>query len=550
MNYCYVPRCKVVIALSSYLRMFVVSLIASLFIYDACPIFANDATSSGLPENPYALDSRYTCGPNCAAFCLNLLRRNVEYSQVLEQCRPDIDGVSLQQVSETLREFGLNTSPFEASDCSLLQHLPAPLILHTKKGFEDQHFIVLLGYNADSDKCYVFSPPNFLGEISHNNLCEMFTGIGLVVSDLEIPPIEDIASNLSAEISLIDFLPTTFLMLTCILLLRRNQRDISDETGRDRTFKIIVVVLICNFGGCAKENFSDERNFIDLGTHYNGDQIEKEYEIRNGSREPFKIVGIDCSCSCQQVQYDKNRELQPGENDSFKVSFTVPENRHEDLLYQCVVRTTSKDKTYSSIPYTYRVKVQPFVTIVPSQVVFGEIAYGARVKRTVRITPNKVEHMEQIMQCIRSAKQGGVVTIERLVQKDSYILLTLSPSRTALPGAFTDDINLNVGEKFRAVLPISGVIKSDIEAIPRVARVRGKEGSVFHVELVSSGSQKFKVKNIESTLPITSSSKLDQGNRVRFTHSITRDIEEKSGEVVYSIDNSQQQVVRVPVHLY
>jgi ABC-type bacteriocin/lantibiotic exporter with double-glycine peptidase domain len=139
--------------------------------------------------SPYWLDDVRNCGPRCLAYLDQKFGHRRTFREICALCPPLREGVPIADLARAADALGWGATPFEGSfgDLARLRH---PAILHLKAAKQrdpndaltQNHYVVLLKYDAGTRQYLLYDPPNDVHWVSRGYLKPRFSGLGLLVA--------------------------------------------------------------------------------------------------------------------------------------------------------------------------------------------------------------------------------------------------------------------------------------------------------------------------------------------------------------------------------
>jgi hypothetical protein len=371
-----------------------------------------------------------------------------------------------------VERLGLHAFGFKGAMETLWRlHEPAILQFRAPKG--QSHFVVFLGWSGRDGGWTIFDPPGTILRMKDKQLNDLFTGVGLVVSDKELPSEGAFLVEPSCwwlwtglELSAIGIA----LVASGVWRWRRAARGAS-TTG----FGVTIVALVCLiFGGsCAREGNdrsssdatdSGQMNTIDVGTVIKGAELKARFEVVNRSDAPFRIIRVDRSCLCQTVGADIGRVIGFGER--FYVSVTVPTaGLSGDVTKQFTVVTDSKAVDYAEVPLTLRGRVRVPIAATPSRIVFGKTDGATSVNRFLTVTTDPASLTDGYTGAF--ANNPGLY-IALTSQKPGWLAFEIGFTPLCPAGDLTSELEVRFSDVHfsKLVVPVVGTKTGGLEIIP------------------------------------------------------------------------------------
>ncbi|MEM9365674.1 MAG: DUF1573 domain-containing protein [Planctomycetota bacterium] len=421
-----------------------------------------------LPANPYIADGRRMCGPQCIGFLECFYRGGFDREFLEENCRPGDAGTSLSQLGECLSKLNYSWKGFADAGTEDLATLNETAIVHlnTEKG---DHFMVILGYSDSTDTFLGFSPPRDQREFSRSEIEQTFSGRGIVVSTDEIKSVRSAFGRRSVLVAtLSNPVIGTVLALSCIILVMWSRRKMvapDPPAGHGLAVVFGTAFLIgCSPGEIRVSDSNNNSHFF--GDVLPGAAVEHRFTIPNNTSGPLRIIGVDKSCSCQEVAVSSFEAIAPGSSCSIAIKIDT-HGKEGPVKEQVVVRTDSDDTSLAAFPLTLTAYVSPEVKAVPSQLMFGELEgigpwtrqFHVRLvsERTLDEVPFVSVHGNPFLTVRLSDSSPGLLTYEAVVDS------------TIPAGTVGGTITLAFGESDGSALelPIHGKRTSTIRVLPK-----------------------------------------------------------------------------------
>ena len=207
------------------------------------------ATGSITEESPYSFDNIRNCGPRCLAFLEQYAGKSTSYERVVDLCPPTRDGVTMLELTSAAKTLGWRVESFRASFGQLCRlrklailHLKATETVDKADNWTDNHFVVLLGFNASTGKYLVYDPPREIREMDASYLKKRFLGLGLLLCRTEE---EAKANSLTAPWRLWLFAPVGALLAMALCSVVRYSLARLSAGTRPRPFPGVLAASRC-----------------------------------------------------------------------------------------------------------------------------------------------------------------------------------------------------------------------------------------------------------------------------------------------------------------
>lgn len=328
------------------------------------------ASGIPLPDNPYRLDERKRCGPDCVVFVAKYLGEQLELGDVLSACEPGSNGTSLHSLNLALEQFGFYTIPFKGLSESDLFDLQSPAIVHLTGEAGQGHFMVILGGDRDQGTLRGFSPPRTYGSFSASELGNQITGLGIAVSNT---PSTDLVEQFDPPAYAERLLGSGWITLSLGILALSLVFKAGNDSRKSSAAALNVMLAGACFSplaGCGWQQDPEGSREIDFGRVPQGEFVEHVFSVRNDTSESFDIVDIKRGCSCQSVTVTPGRTIAAG--DAAQISVRFGTDGHEGPLKQRVrLLTNSKAQDYGEIGLSVQCFVDVGVRAIPSQILLA-----------------------------------------------------------------------------------------------------------------------------------------------------------------------------------
>ncbi len=115
------------------------------------------------------------CGPTCLAMILKHYGYHNITRSIVQLCETNLDGTSLQEISQVAESFGFKTEAYELDDDKYLHEITLPCIAH----YEGYHFVVI--YKVDKNNVWVADPAFGKVKYTKSEFKKHWNGIVLLI---------------------------------------------------------------------------------------------------------------------------------------------------------------------------------------------------------------------------------------------------------------------------------------------------------------------------------------------------------------------------------
>jgi hypothetical protein len=233
-----------------------------------------------------------------------------------------------------------------------------------------------VGWLSKYNAFQVYDPPGKLKELTEAELGVAMDRTVLVVSNMPLPPLEDLAA-FGFSWHFYAGLEVVCISLACFLITLSRRRTLIKEGALSAVLFGLLLQTGCSHGvemppRAANASASGDMYTIDLGEIQKGTEMTATFKRKNKTASPFRIRSVERSCQCQDVSFDGENFVAVG--DESCVSVLVPTDRFSGPVKQQMIVHASTDWGAAiQIVLELKANVISRVRSVPAELMFGTI---------------------------------------------------------------------------------------------------------------------------------------------------------------------------------
>lgn len=290
----------------------------------------------------------------------------------------------------------------------------------------------------------------------------------------------------------------------------------------------------------------------DLGALIAGTAVAHTFKIVNTGTEPFRIISVDKSCSCQEVNFDSEEMIAAGKtgNIAIKIATKGFEGRKRWLF---TVHTSAHDKGQDAIPLSLTADMIAKIKALPSAISFGVMHAGMTI-------PTKKLQISEAHGDVQDKFTGFTVRQDvptiRVIRKEDAppgtVILDVGIAENAPLGDLVATIVLNFTdhEVPSIEIPVAGRIEGIIVTTPRVLTVDSGQTFVPTVKLSAKDGRSFKVlkTDVDGRLLIAATTESESDHLYKITCGV--DVAPGKYTAVFHTDVEDQKVISLPIVIF
>jgi hypothetical protein len=455
--------------------------------------FAGDLS---LPENPYTLDNRRSCGPHCLSFLDVYFGHEERLAEVQKICPAGTFGTTLAQLQQGAEQLGYHTAAFKGVTTDQLKRLRAPALVHLTKGPSEGHFVVVLGWDEEAGRFVVFNPPDFYGPVKPEWFTDKISGLVLAVSADPVPSPEAL---LEPAVPLASWLGGAALAGAVLAALGRRlgwpRRLVMARCAAVAAMALVLPAC----GPAAPATGRPDPLDVDAGQVLAGTLIKHDFLVTNKGPKPFKIVHVSKSCSCLAVRFDKGAVVPPGGTTTVGADFPT-EGREGPFQQRIALLTDSPDPEFATIPMSLRADVLAKIKAIPSQIMFGSVAPEKAARCELKVKVNRPDLLGRFTSA--GVEGNPYLTINRRGESRGLLVFDVELDPQIPPGDIAGQVRLRFddAEVPELLVKVIGRKQGDLKLVPRSVKLsRGAAAPAPALLRVASASQRpFRILGVES----------------------------------------------------
>lgn len=366
-----------------------------------------------IPANPLIFDSYRSCGPMCVAFLDKTFGGTRSYEEIALLCVPGPKGTTLEQLRAALNQLQRGALGFTAAPAEL-HNLRTPAILHLKRGDENEHFLVCLRWNENSDTYSVFDPPITMTDWPAADVEASFTGTGLAVSDQPLTSLDDVFQVPAAKPWRLAFRVGLGMLVAAVAFRAARPWRRAARPRRISPATVAGLLLVSLLAGCGRtpsakvdaaaqkvtaRKVSADGRTVHVGELPQGEPIKTELVVTNSSDRDFKIVHVEKSCGCQTVVLDNDGLVLA--HSAAKVQVEIPTSGAAgELSKTFVIHTDADDERFKRMQYTVEAQVSVALQAIPTELHVGNLLSTAGVVKRFEVQsvwPNLRQKFQKVL---------------------------------------------------------------------------------------------------------------------------------------------------------
>lgn len=466
--------------------------------------------------DPYGLDQDKSCGLRCCVFLDQYLGGNRTFEDALAATHVSSYGTNLEDLAELLKSFGYQVAAKRPSAASL-KTLANPALLAVRMPRGD-HFVVAIKYDPTADSFLIFDPPRKLIWVSYKSLESRYRKYALIVCNGR----NNESSIWTRHLGFVRNSLIASAIIGMLLLLIRKLRGRGNAALKTAPLAVALATAV-SMWGCNRSQMSHapkpeistraaaERE-REVGPIVQGTPLQVEFHVRNKSDLPFDVIDIKKSCTCQTVTLSKSKNILP--NEELCVTVEMNSNASVGPFERSVsLVTTSADPSLRDIRLSMQGEVVTLVRAIPSQLSFGEVEYGSRHRKHLRIegfAPGIVRQLKTVS----SSVEG--LSCEKTVTGELADIEVEACFEHCGAGDFFGQINLEFDHPSVKTLsiPINARVRSRLRAVPSVLLINGRANNwSASVCLQSTDGSDFKLESVQAPTGIVAEWNTDPASR-------------------------------------
>lgn len=183
---------------------------------------------------------------------------------------------------------------------------------------------------------------------------------------------------------------------------------------------LLLLALAAAGSAAAAPRLQIDQTTFDFGTIYQEDRVDHDFTLCNTGDAPLEITKVTSSCGCTAALPPRG-EIAPGASAPLHITFRS--GRMKGTISKTVT-VESNDPAQPKLALTITGTVKQEVEVTPHSVLFGNLALGKTVTRTVTIRPVDVKEF-RILEVRSDHKAVHVDKPEPLKDKQGGYRLTI-----------------------------------------------------------------------------------------------------------------------------
>lgn len=303
------------------------------------------------------------------------------------------------------------------------------------------------------------------------------------------------------------------------------------------------------FAGCQRADPDAPSTAVDLGSLIAGTDIVYTFKVLNPGKEPFRIIAVDKSCSCQDVTFDSDAMIPPGKIGTIAVKIGT-KGFEGKKHWQFTAHTKTQADEREAVPLSLDAEIIARLKVIPSAISFGAIQTGSAV-------PAK-----KLVICEMGADVASKFTGFEIRQGHSAVRVTrrqLSP-----PGTINLDVsvaeNAPVGDLNATLLlrfsdpdiplievPVAGRIEGTLFTTPRLVTFDTSQAFIPTVKLSAKDGRPFKILKADADGPLSITASTEDGSDHLYKISCSESAQPGKYTAVFHTDLEDQKTICLPV---
>lgn len=312
-----------------------------------------------------------------------------------------------------------------------------------------------------------------------------------------------------------------------------------------RAWPCLVLIIT----GCQRADPGAPVTAVNLGSLIAGTDIIQTFKVVNSGKEPFRIIAVDKSCSCQDVTYDSEAMVQPGKIATIAVKIET-KGFEGKKHWQFTAHTKTQADEREAIPLSLDAEIIAKMKVIPSALSFGVIQSGTP------FPAKKVEICEMGSDVVSKfvgfeVRQGhtAVRATRRQLSPPGTVILDVTLANSAPVG----DLNATLLLKFSdpdmplVEVPVAGRIEGTLFTTPRLVTVDNSQAFIPTVKLSAKDGRAFKVLKADADGPLTIIASAEDGSDHLYKISCSESAEPGKYMAIFHTDLEDQKTICLPV---
>lgn len=302
-------------------------------------------------------------------------------------------------------------------------------------------------------------------------------------------------------------------------------------------------------GGCSSKGVTEDIRTIDLGEVPEGPSINVEFIIANHSASSIRLTAVERSCACQVVKFDREREIQTGEQ--ICIAAEVPtvglDGPHS---YHFIAKTTSNEPAYESIPLSVTAQIKPKIKVSPSEINFGKLTSNKFEPRAITVISYDAPLARNLGRVYVKQRLPMIAIEERLdVNQPNMSTYDVRLLKTSVTGDIVASIIFEFEDRDigSITVPVRGRIEGMIVPTPRSLVVRPNYSDSYAVRLRAKKGQVFTITRVEHNDLLGVHSLRNEKFEHKYVIDVAQDCPAGDYTVIFYTDIPDQSTIVLPV---
>lgn len=310
-------------------------------------------------------------------------------------------------------------------------------------------------------------------------------------------------------------------------------------------WSFVVLVL----AGCQGADSDAPSTTADLGALVAGTDIIHTFRVPNSGKEPFRIIAVDKSCSCQDVTFDSEAMIPPGKTGTVAVKIgTKGFEGNKHWAFTAHTKTAADDR--DAIQLSLAAEIIARMKVIPSALSFGVIRSGTAVPaKKLEICEMGADVVSKFAGFEIRQGHSTVRVIRRQTAPPGTIILDVTVAENAPVGDVNATLLLRFSDPDMPLIevPVAGRIEGAIFTTPRIVTFDTSQAFVPTVKLSAKDGRSFKVLKTDADGPLSITASTDDGSDHLYKISCSETAEPGKYTAVFHTDLDDQKTISLPI---